>query len=123
MWHDFMTEAMKGIPPTEFTQPAPIESLAEKAKRDARGGFDLGGHEDPPGIPGGLNYYPSPPLPAANEPTTSTTAPPEESTTTTTAPTTTTTAPSTTTTTFFFRRSSSTTTTTQSSRDPFRNRN
>jgi len=123
MWHDFMIEAMKGIPPTDFTQPAPIESLADKAKRDARGGFDLGGHEDPPGIPGGLNYYPSPPLPAANEPTTTTTTPPD-STTTTEPPTTTTTTPSSTTSTFFFRRSSSTTTTTTSpQRDPFRNRN
>jgi penicillin-binding protein 1A len=123
MWHDFMTEAMKGIPPTEFTQPAPIESLADKAKRDARGGFDLGGHIDAPGLPGGLNYYPSPPLPVANEPTTSTTVPPE-STTTTVAPTTTTTKPptSSTTTTFGFRRSS-TTTTTSPSRDPFGNRN
>ena len=68
MWHDFMTEAMKGIPPTEFTEPAPIESLADKAKRDARGGFDLGGREDPPGIPGGLNYFPNPPLPSAKVP-------------------------------------------------------
>jgi membrane peptidoglycan carboxypeptidase len=23
MWHDFMTEAMKGVPATDFTQPAP----------------------------------------------------------------------------------------------------
>jgi penicillin-binding protein 1A len=120
MWHDFMAEAMKGIPPTEFTQPAPIESLADKAKRDARGGFDLGGRSDAPGIPGGVNYYPSAPLPPAYEPTTTTTLPPE-STTTTVAPTTTsTTRSSTTTTTFGFRRPSSTTTTTRS-RDPFRN--
>ena len=73
MWHDFMIEAMKGIPPTEFTQPAPIESLADRAKRDARGGFDLGGRLDAPGIPGGQNYYPSAPLPPACEPTTTTT--------------------------------------------------
>ncbi len=119
LWHDYMAEAMKGVPATEFTQPAPIESLADKAKRDARGGFDLGGRTDAPGIPGGLNYFPSPPLPSASEPTTTTTLPPE-STTTTVAPTTTTTQPppsSTTTTTFGFRRSSTTTTTTR--RDPF----
>jgi penicillin-binding protein 1A len=122
MWHDFMTEAMKGIPPTDFTQPAPIESLADKAKRDARGGFDLGGRQDPPGIPGGVNYFPPPPLPPAEEPTTSTTVPPE-STTTSSSSTTTTTKPSTTTTTTFVFRRSSTTTTTQPSRDPFGNRN
>jgi penicillin-binding protein 1A len=119
MWHDFMTEAMKGIPPTEFTQPAPIESLADRAKRDERGGFDLGGRTDPPGIPGGLIYFPTAPLPSVSEPTTTTTtAPPEETTTTTVPETTTTTKPptSSTTTTFGFRRPSSTTTTT---RGPF----
>jgi hypothetical protein len=123
MWHDFMTEAMKGIPPTEFTEPAPIESLADKAKREERGGFDLGGRSDAPGIPGATNYYPSAPLPWVSEPTTTTTAPPEESTTTTVPPeSTTTTSPpassSTTTTTFGFRRPSSTTTST-TSRGPF----
>ncbi|HKY78167.1 MAG TPA: transglycosylase domain-containing protein, partial [Acidimicrobiia bacterium] len=115
LWHDYMTEAMRGVPPTEFTQPAPIESLADKAKRDARGGFDLGGRTDAPGLPGGLNYYPSAPLPSAVPPTTTTTLPPESTTTTTAPPTTTTTNPPSTTTTFGFRRSSSSTTTTTSS--------
>jgi penicillin-binding protein 1A len=128
MWHDFMTEAMKGIPPTEFTQPAPIEPLAERAKREARGGFDLGGQTNAPGIPGGMNYYPSAPLPYASEPTTTTTTPVESTTTTaTTAPpsTTTTTKPpsSTSTTRFGFSRSSSSTTTSTTSRDRFGNRN
>jgi len=124
MWHDFMAEAMKGIPPTEFTQPAPIESLAERAKREARGGFDLGGRKDAPGIPGGMNYYPSAPQPYASEPTTTTTTPVESTTTTSTVPpSTTTTKPSTTTTTFGFRRSSSSTTTSTTSRDRFGNRN
>jgi penicillin-binding protein 1A len=130
LWHDYMAEAMRGVPVTEFNQPAPIESLADKAKREARGGFDLGGRTDAPGLPGGLNYYPSPPAPAANPPTTTTTAPPvDPSTTTTTVPaTTTTTKPSSSTTTpttrfGFSRSSSSTTTSTTTSRDPFRNRN
>ncbi|HEV7536604.1 MAG TPA: transglycosylase domain-containing protein, partial [Acidimicrobiia bacterium] len=76
MWHDFMTEAMKGVPATEFTQPAPIESLADKAKREQRGGFDIGGRTDTPGLPGGENYFPAAPLPGASEPTTSTTESP-----------------------------------------------
>jgi penicillin-binding protein 1A len=124
LWHDYMAEAMRGVPPTEFTQPAPIESLADKAKREARGGFDLGGRTDAPGLPGGQNYYPNAPLPSAVPPTTATTLPPESTTTTTAPPaTTTTTKPAPTTTTFGFRRSSSsTTTTTSSSRDPFGNR-
>jgi len=120
MWHDFMTEAMKGVPATEFTQPAPIESLADRAKREARGGFDLGNRSDAPGLPGGVNYFPAAPLPAANEPTTTTTMEEPSTTTTTEEPSTTTTKPppsTTTTTTFGFRRSSSTTTTTN--RGPF----
>ena len=125
LWHDYMAEAMRGVPATEFTQPAPIESLADKAKREARGGFDLGGRTDAPGLPGELNYYPSAPVPSAEPPTTTTTLPPESTTTTTAPPatTTTTTKPSTTTTTFGFRRPGSTTTTTMSpQRDPFGNR-
>jgi len=116
MWHDFMTEAMKGVPVTDFNQPAPIESLADKAKREARGGFDLGTPSAPAGLPGGLNYYPSAPLPGVEVPTTSTTVTtePQSTTTTTEGPTTTTTKPppsTTTTTGYFFRRSSTTTTT------------
>ncbi|MDQ1568199.1 MAG: penicillin-binding protein [Actinomycetota bacterium] len=120
MWHDYMTEAMKGVPATEFTQPAPIESLADRAKREQRGGFDIGGRTDAPGLPGGGNYFPAAPLPSANEPTTSTTEAPSTTTSTVPASTTTTQPPasSTTTTTFRFgaRPSSSTTTTT---RGPF----
>jgi membrane peptidoglycan carboxypeptidase len=115
MWHDFMIEAMKGVPPTEFNQPAPIESLADRAKRDERGGFDLGGRIDAPGLPGGMNYFPAAPVPGASEPTTTTTTlPPETTTTTTVPPATTTTKPpssTTTTTTPRFGRSSTTTTT------------
>ncbi|MDQ1507382.1 MAG: penicillin-binding protein [Actinomycetota bacterium] len=120
MWHDFMTEAMKGVPATEFTQPAPIESLADRAKREQRGGFDIGGRTDAPGLPGGGNYFPAAPLPSANEPTTTTTEAPSTTTSTVPASTTTTQPPasSTTTTTFRFgtRPSSSTTSTT---RGPF----
>jgi membrane peptidoglycan carboxypeptidase len=120
MWHDFMAEAMKGVPQTDFSQPAPIESLADKAKREARGGFDIGTGSSPAGLPGGVNYFPNAPLPAAVEPTTTTTTVPESSTTTTEPPSTTTSSSSSTTTStspFGFRRSSTTTTTT--GRGPF----
>jgi penicillin-binding protein 1A len=116
MWHDFMAEAMKGVPVTEFTQPAPIESLADKAKREARGGFDLGSRSDAPGLPGGVNYFPAAPLPGATEPTTTTTTEAPSTTTTTEPPTTTTTKPppsSTTSTSFRFGRAPSSTTTTR----------
>jgi len=110
-----MTEAMKGVPVTDFSQPAPIESLADKAKREARGGFDLGTPSSPAGLPGGVNYFPSAPLPGVEAPTTSTTTAPPSSTTTTEPPSTTTTEPqsssTTTTSPYFFRRSTTTTTT------------
>jgi penicillin-binding protein 1A len=112
MWHDFMAEAMRGVPVTEFTEPAPIESLADRQKRLQRGGFDLGGKLEPRGIPG-EPVYSDPPLPVATAPTTTTTTVPEQSSTTTT-----TTAPSTTTTTKprFSRSASSTTSTTSTTR-------
>jgi penicillin-binding protein 1A len=109
IWHDFMVEAMRGVPVTEFTEPAPIESLADRQKRLQRGGFDLGGRLAPRDVPSDGPYYGPPPLPVATVPTTTTTTePPVTSTTTTTAPpTTTTTRPP-----FRLGRSSSTTTTT-----------
>src|SRR5581483_1257395 len=122
MWHDYMAEAMKGVPVTDFSQPAPIESLADKAKREARGGFDVGTPSSPAGLPGGVNYFPAAPLPGVVEPTTTTTTTPESSTTTTVPPSSTTSSSSstssTTSTTFGFRRSS-TTTTTSGGRGPF----
>ncbi len=112
MWHDFMVQAVKGVEPTDFTEPAPIESLADRAKREQRGGFDLGGQRDGPGLPDEGPYYTPPPVPVASEPTTTTSTEPPPTTSTTVAPaaTTTTKPPSSTTTT---RRSSTTTTTTR----------
>jgi hypothetical protein len=98
-----MVEAMKGVEPTDFNEPAPIESLAARAKREQRGGFDLGGRRDTTGLPGEGPYFTSPPVPSASEPTTTTTTEPD---------TTTTSAPETTTST---TPSSSTTTTTRRS--------
>jgi penicillin-binding protein 1A len=41
-WHDFMSEALKNVPPTDFNQPAPILPVADQLARVARGGFDPG---------------------------------------------------------------------------------
>jgi penicillin-binding protein 1A len=118
MWHNYMAEAVRGVPVTDFNEPAPIESLAQRAKREQRGGIDFGGRRDPTGLPGEGPYYTPPPIPSATEPTTTTTTEPSSTTTTAPAATTTTTTkppPSTTsTTTFRFGRQSSTTTTTTS---------
>jgi penicillin-binding protein 1A len=124
MWHNYMAEATRGVPVTDFNEPAPIESLAQRAKREQRGGIDFGGRRDPTGLPGEGPYYTPAPIPSATEPTTTTTT--EPSATTTTGPATTTTTkppPSTTsttsTTTFRFGRQPSTTTTTRETGMPF----
>ena len=109
MWHDFMIHAVRGVPPTDFTEPAPIESMADRAKREQRGGFDLGTPRDGVGLPGEDPYYTAPPVPAASQPTTTTTIKKPTTTTTSKKATTTTTRKGTTTTT---GRGSTTTTTT-----------
>jgi penicillin-binding protein 1A len=122
MWRDYMTQAMKGVPNTVFTEPAPIESVAERLHRDQRDGFDLGAQGDTRDLPGTRDYFTWPPRPSAIEPTTTTTTttstttttdPPPTSTTTTTAPpptSTTNTTPPTSTTTTTAPRSTTTTT-------------
>ena len=105
IWHDFMIRAVQGVEATDFTEPAPIESLADRAKREQRGGFDLGGGRDAAGLPGDGPYFTNPPVPTAVAPTTTTTAVPES--------TTTTTAPAATTTTTAKPPATSTTTTTR----------
>jgi penicillin-binding protein 1A len=42
-WHDFMVEAVEDVPVTDFSEPAPIRSLAADLKRRARSGIDPGG--------------------------------------------------------------------------------
>ncbi|MGH9266878.1 MAG: hypothetical protein ACRD0D_01740, partial [Acidimicrobiales bacterium] len=112
-WHDFMAQAVKGVAATDFTEPAPIESLADRAKREQRGGFDLGGKRDGPDLPAEGPYYTDPPIPAATEPTTTTSTAPESTTTTSVSSTTTTTKPKSGTTTTTRKSSPTTTTTTR----------
>jgi penicillin-binding protein 1A len=107
MWHNYMVEAMKGVAPTDFNEPAPIESLAARAKREQRGGYDLGGKRDAAGLPGEGPYFTSPPVPSASEPTTTTTTEPESTTTSSSTSSSTTTSSTTTTTT---KKKSTTTT-------------
>jgi len=44
-WHDFMSVALKDVPPTDFNQPAPIQKTAVDTAHQLRGGID-------PGVPG-----------------------------------------------------------------------
>jgi penicillin-binding protein 1A len=80
-WQKYMKRALDGVPVTEFADPAPIEKFADKAKRNARQGFDLLPRRYPAGGPGTGGYVEDAPEPVASPPTT------------TTSPTTTTTSP------------------------------
>jgi penicillin-binding protein 1A len=92
IWQAFMQAALADVPVTEFSEPAPIRSVADDARLQARRGFDPRQPMAPSG-PGGESYVvvdmerPPAEVPA----TTTTTAVP--TTTTTEAPTTTTTEP------------------------------
>src|SRR5205814_1508911 len=41
-WHNFMLNALKDVPATDFNQPAPLKPVADELDRQARGGIDAG---------------------------------------------------------------------------------
>ena len=101
-WKSFMGPALKEVPVTEFSEPAPIKVITDKISKAARTGIDPGAQRKPSGTGLGGPYIVGPPAPKADAPPApaapTTTAPPASggaagSTTTTTArPATTTTA-------------------------------
>ena len=89
-WKSFMGPALKEVPVTEFSEPAPIKVITDKISRAARTGIDPGAQRKPSGTGLGGPYIVGPPAPKADAPvatTTTTTAPASAgSTTTTTRP-------------------------------------
>ena len=87
-WHDFMSQALKDVPVTDFNQPAPLKAIADAIARNARGGFDPGDKRTPIDSGTGGPYQVEPPAPVAVAPEipTTTTVPGPDETTTTTAP-------------------------------------
>ncbi len=80
-WQHYMKRALDGVPVTDFSQPAPIQTFADSAKRDARHGFDPGPRKYPTNLPkeGPYVYDVTPPeveAPTTSTTTTSTTRPP-----------------------------------------------
>lgn len=57
MWAAFMKEALKDVPKTEFTDPAPLDSLRERSLRNQRQGYDLGSRKFPRGFPDDGSYF------------------------------------------------------------------
>ncbi|MEY2425850.1 MAG: penicillin-binding protein [Actinomycetota bacterium] len=80
-WKAFMSAALKDVPVSDFNEPAPIRSITDQLRRDARQGFDPGGRRDPLDITSGGKFEYDVAPPVAEEPpetttTTSTTQPP-----------------------------------------------
>ena len=74
-WQRFMARAHEGLPVVEFTEPAPITEVADEAKQEARGGFDVGSRFSPSGTDDAVgNGEPLPPPTVEPPPTTTTTA-------------------------------------------------
>jgi penicillin-binding protein 1A len=91
-WKNYMQVALKDVPPTDFSQPAPLSGTVDQAKRQQRQGFDLPYQQPPDQTGAGGPYQYQPPPAVADLPTTtttsttSTTAPGPTSSTSTTAP-------------------------------------
>ncbi|MBV9255150.1 MAG: penicillin-binding protein, partial [Actinobacteria bacterium] len=62
-WHDFMSQALKDVPVTDFNQPAPLKAIADAIARNARGGFDPGDKRTPIDSGTGGPYQVEPPAP------------------------------------------------------------
>jgi membrane peptidoglycan carboxypeptidase len=75
-WHNFMIQALAHVPPTDFSQPAPIQTLTDRLNNQARQRVNPGGQRPQPDTPVGGPYQYGPPEPKAvpPPPTTSTTS-------------------------------------------------
>jgi penicillin-binding protein 1A len=74
-WKDYMSQALKDVPATDFNKPAPIEPIADALKRLARGGYDPGDRRNPAATPSGGPYVVAPPKPPVSPPATVAPAP------------------------------------------------
>ena len=70
IWQAFMRSALKGVPVTEFSEPAPIQAVPDAKKLRARRGFEPGKPMYPGGDPVGGPYVDDPGKPEADVPTT-----------------------------------------------------
>ena len=82
IWQAFMNSALKDVPITEFTEPAPILAVPDAARLRQREGFAPGSRQQPTDPGDGGPYLEPPVAPVPEEPTTTV---PFENTTTTTA--------------------------------------
>jgi membrane peptidoglycan carboxypeptidase len=81
IWQAFMRDALRDVPITEFSEPAPIEAVPDAVQIRARRGFAPGSRMYPRRAPGEV-YVEDVPAPEADAPTTTTTTTEPPSTTT-----------------------------------------
>ena len=72
-WKDFMSVALKEVPVTEFSEPAPIKVITDKLNKEARTGIDPGTQRKASGTSTGGPYQVGPAAPKATPPATTTT--------------------------------------------------
>jgi penicillin-binding protein 1A len=68
-WADYMKQAMQGVPPTDFNQPAPLTPIADALDAQLRGGISAGKQRFPVSVGDGGPYTQGPPPPVASPPT------------------------------------------------------
>ena len=80
IWQAFMRDALRDVPVTEFTEPAPIQAVPDAVQTRARRGFAPGARMYATRAPDGGVPVEDVPVPQADPPTTTTTAPPDTTT-------------------------------------------
>lgn len=72
-WKDFMSVALKDVPVTAFSEPAPIKIITDKLNKEARTGIDPGTQRKASGTSTGGPYQVGPGAPKATPPEVTTT--------------------------------------------------
>ncbi len=75
-WQTYMTAALKTVPPTDFSQPAPIQKIQDELDKARRGGIDAGARRDVVGTSDGGPFVVGPATPKAPAPAGPASAPP-----------------------------------------------
>jgi penicillin-binding protein 1A len=57
VWRDFMTQALQNVPPTDFSQPAPIQAITDQLNVQQRQGINPGSPRGQTDVGPGANYY------------------------------------------------------------------
>jgi penicillin-binding protein 1A len=74
VWRDFMTQALQNVPATDFSQPAPIQTITDQLNNQQRQGINPGPQRGQTDIGPGANYYQyAPPQLRVSAPSTTTT--------------------------------------------------